>query len=143
MSLWLSLDLFTIYRRNAKWRPDLVSQVLELLLTPDFVICVGMTKRFLKCHHCDYHVSWIQLQTRYKVRTRFVVSGSRVVINFKLCQVYQHNKGTRQMTSAWLSSDLVTIHSPDAKWGPDLVFLVLQILLTSHFVMCVGMKNNW
>ena len=29
-------------------------------MTPDFVRCVGITKRFLKWHHCDYHVTSLQ-----------------------------------------------------------------------------------
>ena len=36
----------------------------------------------VKCLHFKYH--------RYKIRTRFDNSGSRVVVNFKLCQICQH-----------------------------------------------------
>ena len=40
----------TIYKLDTEWWPDLVTEVLELLLTPDF----------LKQCLCDYHVIWLQ-----------------------------------------------------------------------------------
>ena len=92
---------------------------------------------------CQMYWRGKSLQTRYKIKTRFSISGSRVIINFKLCQMYRHHKGTIQITLPWLSWDLVTICRPDTNWGPHLVSLVLQILMTSNLVTCAVMNNWW
>ena len=112
-----------------------------VLLTSQIVRCVSITKRFLKKRHWDITWSGYNLQTRYKIRTKFGFSGSRV-INLKLCHMYWHQEETKQMTLSWVSHDLLTIYRPGTKWGPDLVSLFLQILLTSNFVIWAGI-NNW
>ena len=59
ISLGLWTDLFTIYRPDTKWIPDLVSQILHSVLTADIIGWNGKTKR-RKWRHCNHYVTWLK-----------------------------------------------------------------------------------
>ena len=81
------------------------------------------------------------LKTRYEMKTRFGISGFRVSINSRLCQMRWHHKAILKMTSLWLSCDLFTIYRADTKWWSDLVFQVLELILTSNFIRCISISK--
>ena len=93
--LW-SGDLDTIYRPGKKWGPDFVSQALHAALVANFIWYLGVTKELHKwCHH-GACVTWINVLTRYKMRTRFCISNSTWTIYFKLCQIRWGDKRINQ-----------------------------------------------
>lgn len=60
----------------------------------------------------------------------------------KVCQIHwQYNYTILTKTLFWLSCDLFTIYRPDTKWELDLVYLVLQIPLTSNFFISPTANN--
>ena len=59
-SSWLSHDLGTIYIPGTKWGLDLISQVLQALLSTNYLRCVRLAKKIDKRHHHEYHVIWLQ-----------------------------------------------------------------------------------
>lgn len=97
-------------------------------------------------HFKNYVIVFIRwpgynLQTRYRMRTRFQISDFSVVIYLKLCQIYRHHRGTIRMTSSWLSRDLVAVYRSDTNCGSDLASQVFWVPLTSNFWVCAGMNN--
>ena len=81
------------------------------------------------------------LKTRSEMKTRFGIPGFRVSINSRLCQMRWHHKAILKMTSLWLSCDLFTIYRADTKWWSDLVFQVLELILTSNFIRCISISK--
>ena len=83
----LPLDLATTYRLDTKWRPDLVSQVLQAQLALNFVTLSDMLvrqKNFI--YDVIMTVAWsgYSLKTRHKMTTRFNISSS-TSIYFSFC----------------------------------------------------------
>ena len=86
------------------------------------------------------------LQTRYKMRTRFCISSSTSSIDFKLWQMCWGDKGITSITSSWLSRDLCAVPRPDGERGLDFVYQVTHVLLTSNFAGYIGVAkklNHW
>ena len=83
----LPLDLATTYRLDTKWRPDLVSQVLQAQLTINFVTLSDMLvqqKSFINDVIMTVAWSGCSLKTRHKMRIRFNISSS-TSIYFSFC----------------------------------------------------------
>ena len=85
--------------------------------------------------------SGYNLQTSCKMRTILHISGSTNVENFKLFQMYMHNKRLTQMTSSNCSDDLCKIYRPATQRGPDYISQVLTFKLI--WMYNKGMKNNF
>lgn len=86
--------------------------------------------------------SGYNLQTSCKMRTRLHISGSTNVKNFKLFQMYMHNKRLMQMTSSnCYSQDLCKIYRPATQCGPDYISQVLTFKLI--WMYNKGIKNNF
>ena len=113
-SSWLSHDLGTIYRPGTKWGLDLISQVLQALLSTNSDM-LDWQKKLIKDIIMNITWSDCSLQTWCKMRTWFNVSGS-----------------------PRLSRNLAAIYIPDTKWGPDLVSQVPHTPLPSNFVRYGG-----
>ena len=121
-SSWLLCDLAIIYRPYIKWGPSLISQVLQELLPSNFVKYVEWQKN--STNDIVMTVTWSghNLQTRYKMRTRFGISGSTSIISFKFCQISWDDKRISSVTSSYLSGGFSTICRLGTKWGPELIF---------------------
>ena len=66
---------------------------------------------------------------------------SKCTETFKLCQTCRHGKVISFMTSSWILRGLDTIYRPDTKWGPDVIFQVLQVVVLTKFARLVDIEK--
>lgn len=65
-SSWLPLGLGSTYTPGMKWGQELISQALHALQHWNFAKIVGMTEKFHRWYHLDWHVAFVNLQSRTK-----------------------------------------------------------------------------